>query len=112
MSADSVETALVKNGSSLGGRALRVGRSVRKPKATVLFAEKVKKSKLEKSKKKPTLANKKVVKISKKKLKETTELAFQGQKADGSGDGVKKPKKKKNKGEMKKKKIAKQFSSV
>jgi hypothetical protein len=77
------------------------------------LAEKVKKSKLEKSKKRPTLVTKKVVKITKKKLKESTEMAFQGQKADAAGDAAAKmTKKKKNRGELKKKKIAKQFSNV
>ncbi len=72
----------------------------------------MKKSKLEKSKKRPTLVTKKVVKITKKKLKESTEMAFQGQKADAAGDATAKKTKKKNRGELKKKKIAKQFSNV
>ena len=112
-SADSVETAILKNSTLLGGRELRVSRSVRKPKATVQLAEKVKKSKLEKSKKKPDFVNKKVVKVSKKKLRETTTMSFQGQKADENGESkAAKPKKmKKNRMEMKKKKLAQQFAT-
>jgi hypothetical protein len=81
----------------------------------VQLAEKVKKSKLEKSAKRPALVNKKVVKISKRKLKESTEMAFQGQKADAAGDGdgqAKKPKRKKNRTELKKKMLAKKFADA
>ena len=55
-----------------------------------------------------------MVKISRKKVRETEELSFQGQTADGSasgGDGkAKKLKKKpKNRGEIRKLKIAAKF---
>jgi hypothetical protein len=92
-------------------------RSVRKPKATLNLAVKVKKNRLEKGVKKPVLVNQKVVKISRKKVRETEELSFQGQTADGSaslGDGKAKrmKKKKKNKGDIKKLKIAGKFEKV
>jgi nucleolar protein 12 len=113
---DSVETAIQRNATELLGREIRVGRSVRKPKATINLAEKVKKGKLEKGVKKPVLVNKKVIKIGQKKLREAEEMSFQGQTADGSASGgdlkAKKIKKKKNRGEIKKKKIAEKFAKV
>jgi RNA recognition motif-containing protein len=115
-SVDSVETAIQRNATELLGREIRVGRSVRKPKATINLAEKVKKGKLEKGVKKPVLVNKKVIKIGQKKLREAEEMSFQGQTADGSASGgdlkAKKIKKKKNRGEIKKKKIAEKFAKV
>lgn len=110
-----IKLFLQRNGTDFMGRPIRVGRSVRKPKATLNLAEKVKKGKLEKGDKKPVLVNKKVVKIGKKKLREATEMSFQGQTADGSASGgdakaAKMKKKKKNKGEVRKKKIAEKFA--
>ena len=76
----------------------------------------MKKGKLEKGVKKPVLVNKKVIKVGKKKLREAEEMSFQGQTADGSASGgdekAKKIKKKKNRGEIKKKKIAEKFAKV
>jgi hypothetical protein len=106
---------LQRNGTEFMGRPIRVGRSVRKPKATLNLAEKVKKGKLEKGVKKTVLVNKKVVKIGKRKQREANEMSFQGQTADGSASGgdakaTKMKKKKKNKGEVRKKKIAEKFA--
>jgi len=109
----SVDIALQKNGSILLGRSLRVGRAVRKPKPVLQFVEKDKKPVLGKKLAKTVPSTKRVVKTTKKKIREKqgSGSSFQGQKSDEPPKIGKAKKKKPNKGLSKKKVLAKKLLS-
>lgn len=106
--ASSVKLALdLMSGTTLGGRELRVSKSVERPKKTVALIPKISMAKSTFPSKKVAKVKPKITKVPKRQLKRS----FEGKKFDDDKKtkGDKKKKKKKSQGERQRKSIAKQL---